>query len=153
MPSAGQPPPFGHSRDYWDVLKTPLNLKVTVGYVLEKLGKETAFAVVMLRTTMLFLRDRTKAFLKGPLVGEWAAGLPKAISDCCPVGEVEIDLDGITCADRAGERALQVLWEAHRRFVAHSVFGHALCLGLGIPVEECDPGASVPASQKSGVRP
>ena len=92
--------------------------------------------MVVLRTTVLFLRDRTKVVLKGPLVGEWAASLPKAIADCCPVGDVEIDLDGITCADRAGERALQVLWEAHRRFVGTSLFARALCAGLGIPVEE-----------------
>ena len=91
----------------------------------------------MLRTTVLFFRDRTKVVLKGPLVGEWAASLPKAIADCCPVGEVEIDLDGVTCADHAGERALLTLWQSHRHFVGTSLFARALCAGLEIPVEEC----------------
>jgi hypothetical protein len=45
-------------------------------------------------------------------------------------------LDGITCADRTGEQALLTLWQAHRRFVCSSLFGRALCAGLGIPVEE-----------------
>jgi hypothetical protein len=92
----------------------------------------------MLRTTVLFLRDRTKIVLKGQLIGEWADCLPKAIDQCCPAGDVEIDLDGITCADRAGERALLALWQAHRHFVGTSLFARALCSGLGIPVEECD---------------
>ena len=39
--------------------------------------------------------------------------------------EVEIDLDGITCADHAGEQALLSLWQAHRRFVCTSPFARA----------------------------
>jgi hypothetical protein len=68
-------------------------------------------------------------------VGEWADCLPKTIAQCCPAAEVEIDLDGITCADHAGEQALLALWQAHRHFVCTSLFAHALCAGLGIPVE------------------
>jgi len=49
---------------------------------------------------------------------------------------IEIDLDGITCADHTGEQALLALWRDHRRFVCTSVFARALCEGLGIPVEE-----------------
>ena len=92
--------------------------------------------MVVLRTTVLYLRDRTKVVLKGQLVGEWADSLPQAIDQCCPAAGVEIDLDGITCVDRAGEQALLTLWQAHRLFVCTSLFGRALCAGLGIPVEE-----------------
>ena len=91
--------------------------------------------MVVLRTIILYQRDRTKVVLKGQLVGEWADGLPKALAGCCPDGDVEIDLDGITCADRAGEQALVALWRAHRRFSCTSLFARALCEGLGIPVE------------------
>lgn len=104
-------------------------------YALSTLGQQAAPIVVVLRTTVLYLRDRTKVVLRGQLVGEWANYLPKAIADCCPAGEVEIDLDGITCADRSGERALLSLWQAHRHFVCTSLFARALCEGLGIPVE------------------
>jgi hypothetical protein len=89
----------------------------------------------VLRATVLYLRDRTKVVLKGQLVGEWADILPMDIDQSCPATEVEIDLDGITCVDRAGERALLALWRAHRRFLGTSVFARALCEGLGIPVE------------------
>ncbi|MGO8736331.1 MAG: hypothetical protein ACLQVM_26460 [Terriglobia bacterium] len=89
----------------------------------------------MLRTTVLYLRDRVRVVLNGQLVGEWAECLPKAIAECCPTGEVEIDLDGITCADYAGEQSLLALWQAHRRLVCTSVFARALCESMGIPVE------------------
>jgi hypothetical protein len=89
----------------------------------------------VLRTTVLYFRDRVKVVLHGQLVGEFAACLPKAIAQCCPGGEVEIDLDGITCADRTGEQALLDLAKAQRRFVCTSPFAQALCAGLGIPVE------------------
>jgi hypothetical protein len=89
----------------------------------------------VLRTTVLYFRDRAKVVLNGHLVGEWADCLPKAIDQCCPGGEVEIHLDGITCADRNGEQALLDLSKAHRRFVCASPFARALCAGLGIPVE------------------
>lgn len=89
----------------------------------------------MLRTTVIYLRDRTRVVLYGRLVGEWAESLPKAIEQCCPAANVEIDLDGITCADRAGEQALLTLWRTHRRFVCRSFFARALCEGLKIPVE------------------
>ena len=90
----------------------------------------------MLRTTILFLRDRTKVVLKGQLVAEWAECLPKAVAQCCSTRDtVEIDLDGITCADRAGEQALLALWQAHRRLVCTSPFARTLCEHLGIPVQ------------------
>ena len=92
--------------------------------------------MVVLRTTVLYLRDRTRVVLKGQLAGEWADCLPKAIAQCCPLADgVEIDLDGITCADLVGERALLSLWQAHRRFVCTSLFARTLCGRLGIPVE------------------
>ena len=90
----------------------------------------------MLRTTVLYLRDRTKVVLKGQLVAEWAESLPNAIAQCCPTRDaVEIDLDGITCVDRAGENALLCLWQAHRLFRCTSLFARAICERLGIPVE------------------
>ena len=90
----------------------------------------------MLRTTVLYFRDRTKVVLNGQLVAEWAECLPKAVARCCSTQDaVEIDLDGITCADRAGEQALLALWRAHGRFRCTSPFARALCEGLGIPVE------------------
>ena len=91
--------------------------------------------MVVLRITVVYLRDRTKIALNGELVGECADRLPKTVDQCCPSADVEIDLDGITCADRAGEQALLALWRAHRRFVCTSLFPHALCQGLGIPLE------------------
>lgn len=100
------------------------------------LGKEAALIVVVLRTTVLYLRDRIKLVLKGQLVGQWAESLPKAIEQHCPAAEVEIDLDGITCVGRAGAQALLALWHAHRRLVCTSLFARVLCEGLGIPVEE-----------------
>jgi len=82
----------------------------------------------------LFARSG-QSVLNGQLVGEWADCLPKAIAQCCPEGEVEIDLDGITCADHAGEQALLALWQAHRRLVCTSPFARAVCDHLGIPAE------------------
>ena len=74
----------------------------------------------MLRTTILYLRDRTKVVLSGQLVGEWAECLPKAIAQCCSTQDtVEIDLDGITCADHAGEQALLSLWQSASAFPLH----------------------------------
>jgi len=92
--------------------------------------------MVMLRTTILYLRDRVKVVPSGQLVGEWAVCLPKAVPQCCSTqDEVEIDLDGITCVDRDGEEALLSLWRAHRRFRCTSPFARTLCARLGIPVE------------------
>lgn len=91
----------------------------------------------MLRTTILYLRDRTKIVVSGQLVGEWANCLPKTIPLCCsPQDDVEIDLDGITCVDRAGEEALLSLWQAHGRFRCTFPFPRALCDRLGISVGE-----------------
>lgn len=91
----------------------------------------------MLRTTILYLRDRTRIVLKGQLVEEGADCLPDVVAQyCSPADPVEIDLDAITCADRAGEQALLTLWQAHRRFVCTSIFARALCDRLGIPVEK-----------------
>ena len=105
-------------------------------YLVETLGKRAALVVVMLRTTILYLRDRTKVVLSGQLVGEWAECLPKAVPQCCPTrDDVEIDLDGITCVDRAGEEALLSLWQAHGRFLCTFPFPRALCERLGISVE------------------
>jgi hypothetical protein len=93
--------------------------------------------VVVLRTTILYLRDRIRIVLKGQLVGEWAESLPEVIAQCCsPTDAVEIDLDGITYADHVGEQVLLTFWKAHRRFVCNSIFARALCERLGIPVEE-----------------
>ena len=90
----------------------------------------------MLRTTILYLRDRTKFVLKGQLVAEWAECLTKGVAQCCSTGDaVEIDLDGITCADHAGEEALLALWRAHGRFRCTSPFARVLCEHLGIPIE------------------
>ena len=52
-----------------------------------------------------------------------------------PETHVEIDLDGITCVDRAGEKALLSLWQAHGRFLCTFPFPRALCERLGISVE------------------
>ena len=60
----------------------------------------------------------------------------KAIAQCCsPTDQIEIDLDGITCVDHAGEQVLLSLWQAHRRFLCTSLFARTLCEHLGIPVE------------------
>ena len=100
------------------------------------LGTEPAIIVVVLRTTVLFLRDRTKVVLSGQLVAESAESLPMAVAQCCSIREtVEIDLDGITCADGAGEQALRFLWQAHYCFRCTSPFAQSLCVRLGIPVE------------------
>jgi ABC-type transporter Mla MlaB component len=105
-------------------------------YAPTALGKESALILGVLRTTILYLRDRTKVVLRGQLVAEWAECLPRAIGQCCPApGTVEIDLDGITCVDRAGEQALLSLWQAHRLFLCTSPFARTLCEHLGIPVE------------------
>ena len=114
----------------------PVSIKFTKDYAPTTLGKEAALILGVLRTTILYLRDRTKVVLSGQLVAEWAECLPKAVAQCCsPRDPVEIDLDGITCADRAGGQALLSLWRDHRRFVCTSLFARALCEGLGIPVE------------------
>jgi MFS transporter, DHA2 family, multidrug resistance protein len=100
------------------------------------LGKEGATTLGVLRTMVLYQRDRTKVVLQGQLIGEWADYLPEAIGRCCSARDaVEIDLDGVTCADRAGEQALLSLWRAHRHLVCTSPFAQALCQSLGIPVE------------------
>ena len=101
---------------------------------------EAALILVMLRTTVLYLQDRTKVVLRGQLVGEVAECLAKAIAQCWSARDtVEIDLDGITCADRAGEQALLSLWRAGRRFLCTSPFARTLCEHLGIPVEGSSP--------------
>jgi len=92
----------------------------------------------VLRTTILYLRDRVRVVLKGQLVGEWAECLPSALAQCCPGPNVEIDLDGITCADHTGEQALLALWRANRRFVGTSILALALCESLGIAVDRGD---------------
>jgi ABC-type transporter Mla MlaB component len=84
---------------------------------------------------ILFLEDRPKIVLKGALVGDWADSLPRTIAQCGSAGEVEIDLDGITCVDHAGVQALLTLWRPHRHFVCSSTFPRTLCENLGIPVE------------------
>jgi ABC-type transporter Mla MlaB component len=117
----------------------PVSIEFTRDYTPTTPGKKAALIVVVLRTTVLYLRDQTKVVLRGQLVGQWAESLPKAIDQCCsPTDPVEIDLDGITCVDHAGEQALLALWQAHRRFVCTSLFARALCEGLGIPVEGGD---------------
>ena len=83
-----------------------------------------------------FLHDRTKIVLSGQFVAESADYLPKAIALCCPTGEtVDIDLDGITCADLAREQALLSLQQDHRHFLGTSPFAQSLCDHLGIPIE------------------
>jgi ABC-type transporter Mla MlaB component len=100
------------------------------------LGIEAAPSTVVLRVTILYLRDRTKVVLSGQLVGQWAECLPKAIPNAqSPQADVEFDLDGITCVDRAGEEALLALLQAHGHFVCKSPFAQNLCVRLGIPVE------------------
>jgi hypothetical protein len=90
----------------------------------------------VLRITVLFLHDRTKVVLTGQLVAGWAEYLPKAITQCCPPGEtVDIDLDGITCADLAGEQALLSLQQDHRHFLGTSPLPKASVDHLGIPIE------------------
>lgn len=90
----------------------------------------------VLRITVLFLHDRTKIVLSGQLVAQWAEYLPKAITQCCPPGEtIDIDLDGITCADLAGEQALLSLQQDYRHFQGTSPFAQSLCDHLGIPIE------------------
>jgi hypothetical protein len=89
----------------------------------------------MLQTTILYLHDRIKVVPSGQLVGEWAECLPKAVPQAGHGGDpVEIDLDGITCVDRAGEEALLALWEAHGHFYCTSPFARALCTRLGIHI-------------------
>jgi ABC-type transporter Mla MlaB component len=100
------------------------------------LGHQAALAVVMLRTSILYLRDRVRVVLSGQLVGEGARCLSRAIVQCFSTQDtVEIDLDGITCVDRAGEEALLSLLQAHGRFLGTSPFARALCERLGIPIE------------------
>ena len=90
----------------------------------------------MLRTSILYLRDRTRIVLSGQLVGEGAKCLSRAIAQYFSTQDtVEIDLDGITCVDRAGEEALVSLFQAYGRFLGTSPFARALCERLGIPVE------------------
>ena len=114
----------------------PVSIEFTKDYGPTTPGREAALTLVVLRTTILYLRDRTKVVLSGQLVAEWAECLPKAVAQCCSTQDpVEIDLDGITCADRAGEHALLSLWQAHRRFLCTSPFARTLCEHLGIPVE------------------
>ncbi len=92
--------------------------------------------MIVLRTSILYLRDRTKVVLSGQLIAEWAEYLPKAVAQCCSAGATgEIDLDGITCADHSGEQALLTLWRAHRHFLCKSPFARTLCEHLGIPIE------------------
>ena len=94
----------------------------------------------MLRTTLLYLQDQTKLVLSGQLVGEGAKCLSRAIVHCRSTPDtVLIDLDAITCVDRAGEEALLSLWRAHRRFLCTSPFARTLCERLGIPVEGDSP--------------
>jgi hypothetical protein len=113
-----------------------VSIELTKDYAPTTLGKEAALTLVVLRTTILYLRDRTKVVLKGQLVAEWAECLPKAVAQCCsPQNPVEVDLDGITCADRAGEQALLSLWRAHLRVLCTSPFARTLCEHLGISVE------------------
>lgn len=100
---------------------------------------------------MLYLRDRTKVVLRGQLVGEWVECLPRAIAQCCPAqGTVEIDLDGITCVDRAGEQVLLSLWRAHRRFLCTSPFARTLCECLRIPLRDLQESVSVSLMQCRG---
>ena len=114
----------------------PVSIEFTKDYAPTTLGKEAALILGVLRTTILYLRDRTKVVLKGQLVAEWAECLPKAVAHCCSTRDaVEIDLDGITCVDRAGEQALLSLSRAHGRFRCTFPFARALCEHLGIPVE------------------
>jgi hypothetical protein len=90
----------------------------------------------MLRTTILYLRDRIKVVPSGQLIGEWAECLPRVVPQSCSTHDpVEIDLDGITCVDHAGEEALLTLWRARGRFLCTSPFARTLCERLGITVE------------------
>ena len=92
--------------------------------------------MVVIRTSILYLRDRTRVVLSGQLVGEGAGCLSRAIAQYFSAQDtVEIDLDGITCADGAGEQALLFLWQAHYCFRCTSPFAQSLCVRLGIPVE------------------
>lgn len=52
-----------------------LSTKKTSDYARVALGKKAAFMVVVLRTTILHLRDRTKVVLRRQLFGERAASL------------------------------------------------------------------------------
>jgi ABC-type transporter Mla MlaB component len=113
-----------------------ISTDITKDYTPTTLGKEAAPVLVVLRITILYLRDRTKIVLSGQLVGEGAKCLARAIAQCCSTPEtVVIDLDGITCVDRAGEEALLSLWQAHQLFRCTAPFARALCERLGIPVE------------------
>jgi ABC-type transporter Mla MlaB component len=95
-----------------------------------------ALVLCVLRTSILYLRDRTKVVLSGQLVRQWAECLPKVISQYCSAQDiVEIDLDGITCVDHAGEEALLSLQQAHGRFLCASPFARTLCERLGVSVE------------------
>ena len=90
----------------------------------------------MLRTTILYLRKGTKIVLSGELIGEGAKCLARAITQCSSTpNTVVIDLDGITCVDRAGEEALLSLWQTRRRFLCTSPFARTLCQRLAIPIE------------------
>jgi hypothetical protein len=118
----------------------PVSIEFTKDYAPTTLGKEAALILGVLRTTILYLRDRTKIVLSGQLVAEWAECLPKAIAQCCsPRDPLEIHLDGVTCVDRAGEEALLSLSRAQGCFRCTSPFVRALCEHLGIPVEGDSP--------------
>lgn len=100
---------------------------------------EAALFVLMLRTTILYPRNRTRVVLSGELVGEGAKCLARAIIQHFSTQDtVEIDLDGITCVDSTGEEALLSLQQAHGQFLCESPFARTLCERLGIPVEACN---------------
>jgi len=104
-------------------------------YAAASTGTSRAFTWVVLRTTVLYSRDLVRVVLKGELVGEWADCVPQSITLFCSQGEIEIDLDGITCVDHSGEQVLLALQQVHRRFLGTSLFARTLCERLGIPVE------------------
>jgi hypothetical protein len=109
---------------------------ITIHLKDKQVGAEVALILIMLRTTILYLRDRVKVVLSGQLVGEWADCLPNTVPQCCSTqDDVEIDLDGITCVDHAGEEALLTLSRSRGRFLCTSPFARTLCGRLGIPVE------------------
>ena len=62
--------------------------------------------------------------------------MPAIVAQCGSIEDsVQIDLDGVTGADRSGEEALMALSRAHRGFLCTSDFARNLCERLGIPVE------------------
>jgi len=86
------------------------------------IGTQRARTVVVLGITVLNSGDRTEVVLNGGLIGDWGDFMPQSITESCSEGEMEIDLDGITCVDHKGEQTPFALRQGYRRSICASLF-------------------------------